>query len=49
MRLKQLEEKGLPMTPITKPNEFDLESEEHYLYEMKKNGGRDPVEQDPFD
>jgi len=43
-RLKQLEEKGLSIFPITRPLEFDLESNEEYLAEMKKRQGRDPEE-----
>lgn len=43
-RLKQLEEKGIPMVPITHPLEFDLETEEEYLNEMKLRKGRDPEE-----
>ncbi|GME33781.1 Sulfite oxidase [Neofusicoccum parvum] len=43
-RLKFLEEKGIPITPITRPLEIDLESEEDYLRNMKARGGRDPVE-----
>jgi sulfite oxidase len=43
-RLRLLEEKGIPMVPITHPLEFDLETEEEYIEEMKKREGRDPVE-----
>ena len=43
-RLKQLEEEGAPLLPITQPLEFALESDEEYLEEMKKRGGRDPME-----
>ena len=43
-RLKQLEEHGLLMIPITHPIEFDLETEEEYMREMKLRQGRDPVE-----
>ncbi|KAH7054419.1 Oxidoreductase, molybdopterin-binding domain-containing protein [Macrophomina phaseolina] len=43
-RLKLLEEKGIPFTPITKPLEFDLESDEDYLANMKAQGGREPKE-----
>ncbi|THW92309.1 molybdopterin binding oxidoreductase [Aureobasidium pullulans] len=43
-RLKLLEEKGVPIVPITHPMEFDLQSEEDYMEEMKKQGGRDPLE-----
>jgi sulfite oxidase len=39
-----LEEKGVPIVPITHPMEFDLQSEEDYMEEMKKQGGRDPLE-----
>lgn len=43
-RLKQLEENGLTMIPITHPIEFDLESEEEYLHQMSLRHGRDPEE-----
>ncbi|KAF2123526.1 molybdopterin binding oxidoreductase [Dothidotthia symphoricarpi CBS 119687] len=43
-RLKLMEEKGVSMLPLTRPMEFDLETEEEYLEEMKKRGGRDPIE-----
>jgi len=43
-RLKQLEEAGLPLLPITHPLELDLEGEEEYLEAMKARHGRDPIE-----
>ena len=43
-RLKQLEEKGLDLLPITKPLPLDLESDEEYDTEMKKRKGREPEE-----
>lgn len=43
-RLKQLEERGASMLPLTRPLPFDLETEEEYLEEMKKREGRDPIE-----
>jgi len=43
-RLKQLEDHGASIHPITRPLPFDLETEEEYLEEMKKRGGRDPEE-----
>lgn len=43
-RLKLLEEKGIPFTPLTRPLELDLESEEDYSANMKAQGGRDPKE-----
>jgi hypothetical protein len=43
-RLKQLEEHGAGLLPITRPVPFDLESEEEYLEQMAKRGGRDPEE-----
>jgi len=43
-RLKMMEEKGLPMIPITRPIEMDLETVEEYLEETKKRGGRDPID-----
>jgi hypothetical protein len=35
---------GVDFLPITLPGETDLEDEETYLREMKKRGGRDPLE-----
>jgi len=43
-RLKQIEAQGQVLIPITTPLEIDLESDEHYDAEMKKQGGREPVE-----
>lgn len=43
-RLKQLEEKDVPMAPITHPLEFDLEEDEEYEANMKARAGRDPRE-----
>ncbi|EOA88277.1 hypothetical protein ACJQWK_01521 [Exserohilum turcicum] len=43
-RLKQLEEHGASINPITRPLPFDLETNEEYLEEMRKRGGRDPDE-----
>ncbi|KAM7191300.1 Oxidoreductase, molybdopterin-binding domain containing protein [Naviculisporaceae sp. PSN 640] len=43
-RLKMLEEKGLSLTPITKPLELDVESDEQFEAAMKARGGRDPLE-----
>lgn len=43
-RLKQLEEHGASINPITRPVPFDLETDEEYLEEMRKRGGRDPEE-----
>jgi sulfite oxidase len=43
-RLKQLEDHGASLHPITRPVPFDLETEEEYLKEMTKRGGRDPEE-----
>lgn len=43
-RLKQLEEHGASIKPITRPLPFDLETNEEYLEEMRKRGGRDPDE-----
>ncbi|KAI8931537.1 hypothetical protein NX059_011194 [Plenodomus lindquistii] len=43
-RLKQLEEHGAGLLPLTRPVPFDLETEEEYLEEMRKRGGRDPIE-----
>lgn len=44
MRLAQLEERGIPLTPITLPLEFDIEDDEHYLEVTEKQGPRDPEE-----
>lgn len=43
-RLKLLEEKGLDIVPITKPLEFDLETDEEYEAAMKAQKGREPQE-----
>jgi sulfite oxidase len=43
-RLKVLKEKGVPIVPITHPMEFDLQSDEDYQEEMRKQGGREPEE-----
>ena len=43
-RLAELEKRGIPFEPITKPLEFDLEGEEVYEEEMRKRAGRDPDE-----
>jgi sulfite oxidase len=43
-RLKVLEAKGVPIVPITHPMEFDLQSDEDYQEEMRKQGGREPEE-----
>ena len=43
-RLAQYEEKGVPFLPLTRPAPFELETEEEYVREMEKRGGRDPVE-----
>ena len=43
-RLQQLEDHGASIHPITRPLPFDLQTDEEYLEEMKKQGGRDPVE-----
>lgn len=43
-RLKLLEEKGLSITPITKPLEIPLESDEDWRTNMEARGGRDPEE-----
>lgn len=43
-RLKMLEEKGMSITPITKPFEFSLESDEDWRKNMDARGGRDPEE-----
>lgn len=44
MRLAQLEKKGIPLTPITLPLEFDIEDDDHYLEVLEKQGPRDPEE-----
>lgn len=43
-RLKVMEEKGIPLTPITRPLQIDLETEEDYEEVMKAMNGRDPLE-----
>jgi len=43
-RLKVMEEKGIPLNPITRPLEIDLETEEQYEEVMKARDGRDPRE-----
>ncbi|KAH8204401.1 hypothetical protein TruAng_001452 [Truncatella angustata] len=43
-RLDMLEQKGLPIVPITHPLEIDLESDEDYAKGMEARGGRDPKE-----
>jgi sulfite oxidase len=43
-RLKQFEEKGKSIWPITRPVPFDLETDEEYLQQMKLREGRDPEE-----
>lgn len=43
-RLQELEDRGLSITPITQPLEFDLESDEHYNEVMEAKKGRDPAE-----
>ncbi|KAK6084264.1 oxidoreductase molybdopterin binding domain-containing protein [Seiridium cupressi] len=43
-RLRMLEDKGLPIIPITHPLEIDLESDEDYDAAMDAMGGRDPEE-----
>lgn len=43
-RLRQLEDKGASLLPITQPIPFDLESDEHYEQQMEARGGREPLE-----
>ena len=43
-RLKEIEEKGQTLLPITHPLTIDLETDEHYEEEMERLGGRDPEE-----
>jgi len=43
-RLQQLEDHGASIHPITRPLPFDLQTDEEYLEEMKRQGGRDPEE-----
>lgn len=43
-RLRVLEEKGMPLLPLTRPLDFDLESDEDYEKAMQLQGGRDPLE-----
>jgi len=39
-----LEEKGIPITPITKPIPIDLETDEEFEAALKAQKGRDPLE-----
>jgi sulfite oxidase len=43
-KLKKFEELGVPVLPITRPGEMDLEDDETYMREMDAQGGRDPLE-----
>jgi sulfite oxidase len=43
-RLALLEERGIPIQPITKPLPFDLETDEEYDQVMAARHGRDPIE-----
>lgn len=43
-RLQYLKDHDIPLLPITRPLEIDLESHDHYLEEVAKRGGRDPKE-----
>lgn len=43
-RLKEIEQHGQTLIPITRPLTIDLETEEHYEEEMKKYGNREPEE-----
>jgi len=43
-RLKYLEDNNIPLLPITRPIEISLESDEEYLAELARRGGRDPKE-----
>ncbi|PSN74524.1 molybdopterin binding oxidoreductase [Corynespora cassiicola Philippines] len=43
-RLRELEERNLPMVPITQPLAFDLENSDDYMSAMKARNGRDPEE-----
>ena len=43
-RLKQLEEHGIDLLPITKPLPFDLEGDDEYDLEIARRKGRDPLE-----
>ncbi|KAI1873075.1 uncharacterized protein JN550_003328 [Neoarthrinium moseri] len=43
-RLELLEKKGMAITPITRPLEIDLESDEEYAANMEIQDGRDPKE-----
>ena len=43
-RLRQLEERGLPFVPITRPLNFDLETDEEYEAAMASQRGREPLE-----
>ncbi|KAK5655065.1 hypothetical protein OQA88_5964 [Cercophora sp. LCS_1] len=43
-RLKQLEDAGVPLLPITRPIPFDLETGEEYQKAMTSRAWRDPLE-----
>jgi sulfite oxidase len=43
-RLEMMEEKSVPILPITKPLPFDLETDRDWRAEMTARGGRDPEE-----
>ena len=43
-RLEELERRGLGIVPITRPLEFDMETDEHSDQVMAERGGRDPKE-----
>ncbi|KAH8587368.1 Oxidoreductase, molybdopterin-binding domain-containing protein [Bisporella sp. PMI_857] len=43
-KLRLFKEKGIPLLPITKPAETNLEDDEVYATEMAARGGRDPLE-----
>jgi len=43
-RLKQLEDAGVPLLPITRPLPIDLETDEEYQEAMTSRAWRDPLE-----
>lgn len=41
-RLKEMEERGIPFHPLTKPLEMELEEDAGYEMMMQRRRGRDP-------
>ncbi|KAI9815314.1 MAG: hypothetical protein M1827_002794 [Pycnora praestabilis] len=43
-RLAEMEKRNIPLLPLTRPLELDLEDDTDYVAEMARRGGRDPEE-----